>query len=71
MLQSWGFTATVRRLEVGADAEARIYFHNVRVNGIHLRGDGPSIWTLLVVLNSRLLDYVFRRVLASKRVAIT
>jgi hypothetical protein len=60
-LPKLGVAATVRRLEVAADAEGVVYFHNVRVNGILLRPDGPSLWTLLVLLNSRLLDYVFRR----------
>lgn len=60
-LAKLGVAATVQRLEVAADPNGVIYFHNVRVNGIHLRPDGPSIWTLLVLLNSRLLDYVFRR----------
>lgn len=56
-----GVAATVRRLEIAADPDGQVYFHNVRVNGILLREEGPSIWTLLVLLNSRLLDYVFRR----------
>jgi hypothetical protein len=60
-LPKLGVAATVRRLEVAADSDGVVYFHNVRVNGIHLQPDGPSIWTLLVLLNSRLLDYVFRR----------
>jgi hypothetical protein len=49
-LAKLGVAATVQRLEVAADPNGVIYFHNVRVNGIHLRPDGPSIWTLLVPL---------------------
>jgi hypothetical protein len=56
-----GVAATVRRLEVAADPDGAVFFHNVRVNGILLRDEGPSLWTLLVLLNVRLLDYVFRR----------
>jgi hypothetical protein len=47
--------------EVAADPDGAVFFHNVRVNGILLRDEGPSLWTLLVLLNVRLLDYVFRR----------
>jgi hypothetical protein len=56
-----GVAATVRRLEVAADHEGAVYFHNVRVNGILVNPEGPSIWTLLTLLNSRPLDWVFRR----------
>jgi len=56
-----GVAATVRHLEVAADPTGGIYFHNVRVNGILLDRDNPSLWALLVLLNSRLLDYYFRR----------
>lgn len=55
-----GVAATVKRLEVAADLTGGIYFHNVRVNGILGRDDGPSLAVLLVLLNSRLLDYLFR-----------
>jgi hypothetical protein len=56
-----GVAATVRRLEVAADPDGSVYFHNVRVNGILLEDGGPSIWTLLVLLNSMVLDWAFRR----------
>lgn len=56
-----GVAATVRRLEVAADPDGAVYFHNVRVNGILIDPAGPSIWTLLLLVNSRLLDWVFRR----------
>lgn len=57
-----GVAATVPRLEVAADPAGGIYFHNVRVNGILVRGGTSSaVWTLLALLNSRLLDFVFRR----------
>lgn len=56
-----GVAATVQHLEVAADPGGGIHFHNVRVNGILLADDGPSLWTLLALLNSRLLDFYFRR----------
>jgi hypothetical protein len=56
-----GVAATVRRLEIAADLEGAVYFHNVRVNGILPRADGPTLPALLVLLNSRLLDWIFRR----------
>lgn len=56
-----GVAATVRRLEIAADSAGAVYFHNVRVNGILPRDGPPSLWTLLVLLNARLLDFIFRR----------
>ncbi|MGH2744115.1 MAG: Eco57I restriction-modification methylase domain-containing protein [Thermoleophilaceae bacterium] len=56
-----GVAATVKHLEVAADPDGAVYFHNVRVNGILIDPKGPSIWTLLVLLNSRLVDWIFRR----------
>lgn len=60
-LPKLGCAATVRRLELAVDPDGAVYFHNVRVNGILPREDAPSIWVLSTLLNSRLLDYVFRR----------
>jgi len=56
-----GVAATVKRLEVAADPEGAAYFHNVRVNGILPRDDGPSLPMLTAVLNSRAIDFAFRR----------
>ena len=56
-----GVAATVKRLEVAADLDGGVYFHNVRVNGILGAERGPSLPTLLLLLNSRLLDWIFRR----------
>ena len=55
-----GVAATVPRLEVAADPDGGIYFHNVRVNGILPKEDGPGMWSLLALLNSKLLDWVFK-----------
>lgn len=60
-LPKLGVAATVRRLEVAADLEGAVFFHNVRVNGILGRADAIGLPGLLVVLNSRLLDWIFRR----------
>lgn len=56
-----GVAATVKHLEVAADPDGAVYFHNVRVNGILIDSGEASIWTLLVLVNSRLVDWVFRR----------
>lgn len=56
-----GVAATVRRLEVAADLAGGVYFHNVRVNGILGRQGGLPLAALVTLLNSRLLDWVFRR----------
>lgn len=56
-----GVAATVKRLEVAADPAGAAYFHNVRVNGILPRGNGPSLPELTAVLNSRAIDFAFRR----------
>ena len=55
-----GVAATVRRMEVAGDLDGGVYFHNVRVNGIRESEDGPSLPALLAVLNTKLLDYIFR-----------
>jgi hypothetical protein len=39
-LPKLGVAATIRRLEVAADPDGAVYFHNVRVKGILLRPRG-------------------------------
>jgi hypothetical protein len=56
-----GVPRLCERLMASADPDGRIYLDNVDVNGIHLEPGGPSIWMLLVLLNSTLLDWVFHR----------
>jgi type I restriction-modification system DNA methylase subunit len=56
-----GVAATVRRLEVAGDLAGTAYFHNVRVNGILPRQDGPPLEGLLALLNARAVDFAFRR----------
>ena len=63
-LPKLGVAATVQRLEVAADLEGAVYFHNVRVNGILGRDDGLQLTALLAILNARLLDWIFRRTAA-------
>jgi hypothetical protein len=48
-------------LRAAADPAGDVYLDNVDVNGILVRGEGPSVWSLMVVLNSRVVDWVFRR----------
>lgn len=56
-----GVAATVQHLEVAADPKGAAYFHNVRVNGILPREDGPSLAALTALLNARAVDFAFRR----------
>jgi hypothetical protein len=49
------------RLEAAVDPEGKVYLDNVDVNGILVAGDRTSVWTLGVLLNARLLDFLFRR----------
>lgn len=46
---------------MAADFEGAAYFHNVRVNGILQRATGPTLSSLVALLNSRAVDYAFRR----------
>jgi hypothetical protein len=48
------------RLHSSVDPDGTVYLDNVDVNGILPREDGPSIWMLACLLNSKLIDYVFR-----------
>jgi len=49
------------RLRAAFDDEGSVYLDNVDVNGILLVDEGVSPWILLAALNSRLLDWIFRR----------
>lgn len=56
-----GVPQTVDRLQAFIDPKGKLYFNNVRVNGILPREDGAfSLWYLLALLNSAALDYCFR-----------
>jgi Eco57I restriction-modification methylase len=59
--QKLGVPRLCERLRVAFDGSGVVYFDNVDVNGILLRADGASPLALLVLLNSRLLDWIFRR----------
>ncbi len=48
----------VERLSFAYDADGTFYMDNVDVNGIILR-EGVNVYSLLAVLNSRLINYVF------------
>lgn len=56
-----GVPRLCERLRASADVNGGVYLDNVDVNGILPSEQGPSILTLLVLLNSRLVDWVFRR----------
>lgn len=56
-----GVAATIQRLEVAADPAGSAFFHNVRVNGILPRDRCIGLFALLAVLNSRPVDFAFRR----------
>jgi hypothetical protein len=56
-----GVPRLCERLRASADQQGGIYLDNVDVNGILLDKGGPSVCVLAVLLNSRLLDYIFRR----------
>ncbi|MGI8633191.1 MAG: Eco57I restriction-modification methylase domain-containing protein [Solirubrobacterales bacterium] len=49
------------RLRASVDATGGIYLDNVDVNGLLPKKGGPRLLTLSVLLNSRLLDWIFRR----------
>jgi hypothetical protein len=55
-----GVPRLCERLRSCADPEGRVYLDNVDVNGIIAREDGPSVWELVVLLNSQLLDFLFQ-----------
>lgn len=59
-LPKLGVPRLCERLRASADAVGGTYFDNVDVNGIVPSRDGPSVWALVTLLNSRLLDFVFR-----------
>ena len=57
-----GLPQTVNHLQAFIDPKGERYFNNVRVNGILPRSDKSySLWYLLALLNSRALDYCFRK----------
>ena len=50
------------RLRSSVDAKGVVYLDNVDVNGVLPSSDGPSIWTLACLLNSKLLGFIFKLV---------
>jgi hypothetical protein len=66
-LPKLGVPQTVNRLEAFIDPKGERYFNNVRVNGILARSDKAySLWFLLALLNSRPLDFFFKRIAKPK-----
>ena len=56
-----GVPRLCRHLRVAADLTGDVDLDNVDVNGIAVRGDQGQILSLAALLNSRPLDFVFRR----------
>jgi hypothetical protein len=59
-LPKLGVPRLCERLRTAIDHDGAVYLDNVDVNGIVPSGDGPPQAVLAALLNSRLLDYVFR-----------
>lgn len=59
-LPKLGIPRLCDRLRVAADPEGAVYLDNVDVNGLLPAADGPDLWVLVCLLNSRLLDWVFQ-----------
>lgn len=55
-----GVPRLCERLRASTDPDGEIYLDNVDVNGIIASEQGPSVWELGVLLNSRLLDFLFK-----------
>ncbi|HKF82110.1 MAG TPA: N-6 DNA methylase [Solirubrobacterales bacterium] len=55
-----GIPRLCEHLRASADLDGVVYLDNVDVNGLLTADDGPSLWTILCLLNSQLLDFVFR-----------
>ncbi len=60
-LPKLGVPRMCSRLRASTDPSGDVYLDNVDVNGVLTREDGASAWQLTVLLNSRLMDFVFRR----------
>lgn len=60
-----GVSETVRNMRVFADQRGEFYFNNVRVNGI-IPAQDSDLFFLLGVLNSNVVDFVFRRIAKPK-----
>jgi Eco57I restriction-modification methylase len=55
-----GVPRLCERLRASVDLDGEVFLDNVDVNGIVPRAQGPTIWTLGCLLNSKLLDFVFK-----------
>lgn len=59
-LPKLGIPRLCDRLRASIDADGVVYLDNVDVNGILPSANGPSVWVLGCLLNSQLLNFVFR-----------
>lgn len=64
-LPKLGVAQTVPEMRVFYDERGEFCFNNVRVNAI-LATQGETAWFLMGVLNSRVVDFVFRRIAKPK-----
>ena len=64
-LAKLGVAQTVPGMRVFADPDGELYLNNVRVNGI-LPASPPDLFFLLGVLNSKVVDFAFRRIAKPK-----
>jgi len=60
-LPKLGVPRLVDRLHTAVDANGDAYLDNVDVNGVVPSDEGPNLWILAALLNTRLLDYIFKR----------
>lgn len=61
-LPKLGVPRLCERLRASMDLNGEVYLDNVDVNGVITTADGPSVQVLACLLNSRALDFFFRRV---------
>jgi hypothetical protein len=59
-LPKLGIPRLCDRLRASVDPDGAVYLDNVDVNGVLPSEEGPGVWTLACLLNSSLLDYVFK-----------
>ena len=59
-LPKLGIPRLCKRLRASTDPSGGTYLDNVDVNGVVPCTGGPSLWQLLVLLNSQLLDFLFK-----------
>lgn len=59
-LPKLGIPRLCDRLRASIDSDGAVYLDNVDVNGVLPSEDGPSVWVLGCLLNSAILDFLFK-----------